>query len=153
MPGLSERSSLSKTRPVGTSTPGLTSTRPQEGRAGTAVRVSPMPVIRVGRGAFRQTGTSAPNSSTSASPGAKFSTPQTCDSSRSAAAASEEPLPIPAAWGSVLVSLIRAPCVTPRAACNTRAARSTVLLSSTGTPEENGPVTSSVRSVAGRAVS
>ena len=76
----------------------------------------------------------------STSDAAGIATPHKLDSSRSAAAASAEPPPIPLATGSRFSSTRCAPADTPAATASARAARST-RLSSPVSPSPNGPST------------
>jgi len=61
---------------------------------------------------------------------------------RNAAAASDDPLPMPAACGKCFSKVITAPALIPRDWRNASAARRTMLVSSVGTPLEKGPLTS-----------
>ena len=112
--------SASNTCPVDTATPGLIRTAGIGGGGGTrGATPSPIPVIRTVSPA-RQTGTSAPR--TNATPARADSSISTCHSrahSRSAAAASAEPPPIPEATGRFFSRCSAASAGTPQ--CNARA--------------------------------
>src|SRR5713101_5150811 len=92
---------------VATGTRGLTITQGSFGKL-SGSRVSPTPVMTQGREA-RQTGTSAPvNFATSIRRASSMARPFVCASNRSAAAASAEPPPMPAATGNTL-SRVKSP--------------------------------------------
>ena len=137
-----------KTGPVGTGTPGLTSSTAHSGRRGGARSTSPMPAICAGREA-RQTGTSAPRAravrrSVSCRAGPSF---QSAARPRSTAAASAEPPPRPAVRGMRLRSAMRTPGGRPSAAASAAAARCAKLSSPVPSAAARGPLT--VRASAG----
>ena len=127
---------------VASAAPGLASNRCGTGQSGRGVSRSPMPATAEVRPA-RQTGPSAPSPAARGS--RSVSIPQSRESSLSAAAASAEPPPIPAATGRFFSSTSRAPC--PGASA--RAARSTRLSASPASAPANGPATSRLSSSAG----
>ena len=114
---------------VGTSTRGFTKTIHISGKYGTFVKTSPIPCIRCGE-LETHTGTSAPKDATSLS----IELPS-CIATRSIAAASADPPPMPAAFGNCFSKSMSA--VKPHAA----AAFQTRLLLSVGTPSEYIPLT------------
>ena len=127
-PGL--RPSIANTSLVGTATPGLTSTAASFGIASGADSTSPMPRIRRGRGST-QTGTSAPiRRATLCSRGSSSASRLARASRRSAAPASDEPPPSPAATGRRLSSVKRPSFRSGISAASARAALSTRLSSS-----------------------
>ena len=124
---------------VGTATRGLTSTAGNCGRASGLESNSPMPRMMRGRGS-RQTGTSAPVFCaaliTRASPGARSLARAR---QRNAAAASDDPPPIPAATGNVFH---KSKCPAARSgtsACSALAARRTRLSASSPASVAVGP--------------
>ncbi len=129
--------SAPKTSFVATATPGLTRIAGSRGRSSGAERISPMPRIRRGRGS-RQTGTSAPVAHAACMRrGSSLAIPFARAMSRSAAAASLDPPPKPAATGRRFERAKRPslrPSICAARAC---AALSTRL---SRTPPDAGPV-------------
>src|SRR6056297_1604323 len=119
-----------KTSAVGTGTFGLIRTACKAGRPAIGVICSPAPRILTACPA-KQTGISAPKDRTSSGTG----TPANCESARITAAASLEPPPSPAAFGSLLCSRIEADTPINRCAFMTR------LEASVGTPAAISPST------------
>ena len=113
-----------KTGPVGTGTPGLTSSTAQGGSGGGMVSASPMPATRAAREP-RQTGTSAPRPSAVScrTPACSAPSRHSLARPRSTAAASAEPPPRPAATGMRLSSAIRTPAGRPSLSAIAIAAR------------------------------
>jgi hypothetical protein len=131
-----------KTAGVETAIPGLTSTIPISGNAGAGVRISPIPAISAGEPATH-TGTSAPRPPASwpNTPESRF---QNRHSSRSAAAASADPPPMPDATGKFFSSTSAPVACRPARAAKVCAAFKTRLSGSPASPAANGPVTDNV---------
>ncbi len=146
------RPSALNTSLVGTATPGWTMTIPSFGSTTGADRISPIPLIRRGRGST-QTGTSAPVAR-AASPmrGSPGGSPFALARSRNAAAASADPPPSPAPAGSRLVNAKRPSRTPSMRSASARAARTTRLSSTAPACPAVGPATASSSSVPGRNV-
>lgn len=137
------RSNTPKTSGVESTTPGLTSTSQNSGKPLKGRQSSPMPYIKAGCGAHRQTGTSAPSRNASAADNGG-----TCHNAASAfiaAAASADPPPIPAPCGKCFSKVSAAKGFVLRASASACAARRTRFSSPAGTFAACGPVTVSVR--------